>query len=125
DSFRRVKAGWRSGSASEPCALCFCCFTWPTGPSGSAARGAGMRSRGLSVPQNRPHPDRQGLDFSQAGQGFSIELGFIQEEELGLRQERRQRIGKVMTELCKVLGLCHGHGHPDPLALWEGVRNPI
>jgi hypothetical protein len=69
-----------------------------------------MRSRGLSVPQNRPHPDRQGLDFSQAGEGLGIELGFIQEEELGLRRRSRQRIARSCRSFIRCSASVMGMG---------------
>jgi hypothetical protein len=43
----------------------------------------------LEFPQHGPHPNREGLDLTQALQGFGINVGLIQEEELGLGEEGR------------------------------------
>lgn len=77
-----------------------------------------MVEAGLQLAQHRPHSNGKRLDLSQALHGIDIELIFIQKEELGLGEERRQRIREVMPQPAEPLGVAHrtlGQQVTDPL----------
>jgi hypothetical protein len=58
----------------------------------------GTRALPLDFSQHGPHADGEGLDFSEAGECFRIDLGFVQQEELGLGEKSGQGVRQVMAQ---------------------------
>ena len=53
----------------------------------------------MPVLENVAHPARERLDVLQRRHQFRIELGFVQEEQLRLGQNGRERVGKIVPQL--------------------------
>jgi hypothetical protein len=62
---------------------------------------------GLDFAEHCPHSNRQGFDFAQPLKRFGIDLRFVQQEELRLGQQGRERIREVVAKPAKPLGFRH------------------
>ena len=84
-----ASAFWRSTCSAAPA----------SGPAYPAAR--------IRSPAACPHPDGQPLDLFQARRSLSVVLARVEQQQLRLRQQRRQRVRDVVPQLAETLGVGH------------------
>jgi hypothetical protein len=51
----------------------------------------------LNLAQHCPHANGQRFDLAQTGEGFRIDLRFVEQQELSLGEERGKRIRQVVA----------------------------
>src|SRR5215213_1318830 len=73
--------------------------------------------------QHRAHPDCQRFDLLESGYRDGVDLALVHEQQLGLGEQRRERVGQIVTQLAQALGVGHvildsrGSGRPREPAL--------
>ena len=60
---------------------------------------AGFSRRASDLLEHPPHADGEGLDLAQPPHGVGGQRALVEEQQLGLGQQGRERVGEVVAEL--------------------------